>query len=69
MPLYSGRSKGALQANIRIEIAHGKSPSQAAAIAHSVQRESDEETDKRDRRPFTKSSKKAEAGGKMFGSG
>lgn len=69
MPLYSGKSKGALQANIRIEIANGKPPAQAAAIAHSVQRESEEETSKRDRRPFTKAKADGSSDRKMFGSG
>ena len=40
MPLKSGKSKAAVQSNIKKEIASGKKPSQAAAIAYSKARES-----------------------------
>lgn len=39
MPLIKSAKKEALQKNIGKEIAAGKKPSQAAAIAYSVQRE------------------------------
>lgn len=39
MPLKKSKSKAALQSNIKEEISSGKKPSQAAAIAYSVQRE------------------------------
>lgn len=35
MPLKSGKSKKTIQSNIRKEIAAGKDPKQAAAIAYS----------------------------------
>lgn len=35
MPLKSGSSKKVIQSNIKTEIAAGKKPSQAAAIAYS----------------------------------
>lgn len=38
MPLNKGKSKAALQQNIKTEIAHGKKPKQAVAIAYSVQK-------------------------------
>lgn len=38
MPLKYGKSKKTLQENIKTEIAHGKDPKQAAAIAYSVRR-------------------------------
>lgn len=38
MPLNYGKSKRARQANIEAEIAAGKPPKQAVAIAYSVQR-------------------------------
>jgi hypothetical protein len=38
MPLKSGKSKKVLQANIRTEIASGKKPSQAVAIAYAQRR-------------------------------
>jgi hypothetical protein len=38
MPLQRGSSKRARQANIETEIAAGKPPKQAVAIAYSVQR-------------------------------
>lgn len=34
MPLKPGKSKKVIQANIRTEIAHGKEPKQAVAIAY-----------------------------------
>lgn len=34
MPLKKGSSKQTIQQNIRTEIAHGKPPKQAAAIAY-----------------------------------
>ena len=40
MPLKKGSSKATVQANIKKEIASGKKPSQAAAIAYSKARES-----------------------------
>ena len=39
MPLVYSTSKGVRTANIRREIAAGKPPKQAAAIAYSVQRQ------------------------------
>ena len=39
MPLKSGKSKAAFSANVRTEIAAGKPPKQAVAIAYSKQRE------------------------------
>lgn len=42
MPLAQGGSEKALQENIKTEIERGKDPEQAAAIAYSVQRASDE---------------------------
>lgn len=39
MPLSEGTSKEARQKNIETEIAHGKDPKQAVAIAYSKQRE------------------------------
>lgn len=36
MPLVKGSSKKAIQQNIKTEIAAGKDPKQAAAIAYSV---------------------------------
>jgi hypothetical protein len=36
MPLKAGASKKTIASNIKTEIAHGKKPSQAAAIAYSV---------------------------------
>lgn len=39
MPLKKSTSKKALQSNIKTEIAHGKPPKQAVAIAYSVRRE------------------------------
>jgi hypothetical protein len=38
MPLHYGKSKQARQQNIETEIAAGKPPKQAVAIAYSVQR-------------------------------
>ena len=35
MPLIKGKSRGAIQANIKTEIAAGKPPAQAEAIAYS----------------------------------
>jgi hypothetical protein len=40
MPLKKGKSKAALQENIKTEINAGKPPKQAVAIAYSVQRKS-----------------------------
>ena len=40
MPLVKSASKKAFQHNVRAEIKAGKKPSQATAIAYSVQRES-----------------------------
>ena len=42
MPLIQSASKEALQKNIETEIAAGKDPKQAAAVAYSVQRKNDE---------------------------
>lgn len=42
-PLEQGSSKEALAHNIETEIAAGKDPKQAAAIAYSVQRANDDE--------------------------
>lgn len=39
MPLESGKSKGAFQHNIKVEIGAGKDPKQAVAIAYSKKRE------------------------------
>ena len=39
MPLVKSASKKAFQKNVRAEINAGKKPSQATAIAYSVQRE------------------------------
>lgn len=39
MPLMKGKSKGAFEHNIRAEIAAGKPPKQAVAIAYSVKGE------------------------------
>lgn len=39
MPLKKSTSKKALQQNIKTEIASGKQPKQAVAIAYSVRRE------------------------------
>lgn len=39
MPLVKGKSKAVLQENIATEIKSGKKPSQAAAVAYSVQRQ------------------------------
>ena len=41
MPLEQSSSKEALAHNIQTEIAHGKDPKQAAAIAYSTQRAND----------------------------
>lgn len=41
MPLEQGASQAALQHNIKTEIAAGKDPKQAAAIAYNVQRAND----------------------------
>jgi hypothetical protein len=38
MPLIKSKSKKALKKNIRTEIASGKKPNQAVAIAHAVKR-------------------------------
>lgn len=38
MPLRSGKSKAVIRSNIRTEIAHGKDPKQAAAIAYAMTR-------------------------------
>jgi hypothetical protein len=38
MPLTKSKSKGAFQSNIKREIAAGKPPKQAVAIAYSVKR-------------------------------
>lgn len=43
MPLIESSSQEALQKNIATEIAAGKDPKQAAAIAYSVQRANDDE--------------------------
>ena len=40
MPLKKGSSKKTIQANIKTEIKHGKSPKVAAAIAYSTARRS-----------------------------
>jgi hypothetical protein len=40
MPLKKGKSKQAFEANIRTEIAHGKPPKQAVAIAYAQKRRS-----------------------------
>lgn len=42
MPLIQSGSKQALQENIKTEVAAGKDPKQAAAIAYSTQRANDE---------------------------
>jgi hypothetical protein len=42
MPLTQSGSEEALKENIATEIAHGKPPAQAVAIAHSVQRANDD---------------------------
>jgi hypothetical protein len=39
MPLITSTSKQAFRANVRAEIAAGKDPKQAVAIAHSKKRE------------------------------
>lgn len=39
MPLKKSTSKQAFQSNVKTEIAAGKPPKQAVAIAHSVKRE------------------------------
>ncbi len=38
MPLKKGSGKGTIQKNIKTEIAHGKKPKQAVAIAYSQAR-------------------------------
>lgn len=38
MPLNKSKSKGAFQQNVKAEIAAGKPPKQAVAIAYSVKR-------------------------------
>lgn len=38
MPLKPGKSKAAFEANVRTEIAAGKPPKQAVAIAYATQR-------------------------------
>ena len=38
MPLVKSTSKGAFRKNIKTEMAHGKPPKQAVAIAYSVKR-------------------------------
>ena len=38
MPLVKSASKGAFRKNIKTEMAHGKPPKQAVAIAYSVKR-------------------------------
>jgi len=43
MPLIESSSEQALKQNIATEVAAGKNPSQAAAIAYSVQRANDDE--------------------------
>lgn len=43
MPLIEGKSNAARAANIKTEIAVGKDPEQAAAIAYSVQRKAQAE--------------------------
>lgn len=40
MPLQSGKSKATISKNIRTEIAYGKPPKQAAAIAYDKARRS-----------------------------
>lgn len=42
MPLKTGKSKKVFQENIKEEIKAGKKPSQAAAIAYSMKRDSDD---------------------------
>ena len=40
MPLKKGSSKKIINSNIKTEIAHGKKPKQAVAIAYSVAKKS-----------------------------
>ena len=47
MPLAKGKSKKTIQANIKKEIASGKKPSQAAAIAYSVAKKSSKKKSKK----------------------
>lgn len=42
MPLKTGKSKKAFQSNMKEELKEGKKPSQAAAIAYSMKRDSDD---------------------------
>jgi len=42
MPLKSGKSKKVFEKNIKTEIKAGKKPDQAAAIAYSMKRDSDD---------------------------
>lgn len=44
MPLVKSKSKGAFQTNIKREIAAGKPPKQAVAIAYSVKRQAPPKT-------------------------
>lgn len=50
MPLNKGTSDKAREQNIKIEIASGKKPSQAAAIAYDEQRRAKAKKEKRDRK-------------------
>lgn len=47
MPLIKGKSKKAFEKNVETEIAVGKSPKQAAAIAYSEKREAQKEKKKK----------------------
>lgn len=42
MPLEQSASKSAFEGNLALEVAAGKDPKQAAAIAYSVQRKNDD---------------------------
>jgi len=55
MPLIASMTPKALKANIKAEIAAGKPPKQAVAIAYSVKREAQEKAEKK---PTAKKSKK-----------
>lgn len=47
MPLSKGKSKKTLQKNIKTEIASGRDPKQAVAIAYSVQKKGNSKSKKR----------------------
>ena len=57
MPLAKGKSEKAFSKNVKTEIAHGKPPKQAVAIAYSVKREAEGKKETKKEEPVARPKK------------